>query len=32
MYEGENKYLLPEWGVFAVIANLGLSSTSLLLV
>ena len=32
MYKGENKFLLPEWGVFAIISNSGLSSTSLLLV
>ena len=32
MYEGENKFLLPECGVFAFISNSGPSSTSLLLV
>ena len=32
MCEGENKFLLPDWGVFAIISNSGLSSSSLLLV
>ena len=32
MYKGENKFLLPELGVFAIISNSRLSFTSLLLV
>ena len=32
MNEGENKFLLPELGVFAIISNSDLSSTYLLLV